>query len=157
VTDQLGLGTPRRIAGNRPRSCWIFTTAANIFWEWGRALKGEQQAAQWVEPHLHLLRHGKEKSVLREIAGLSLPKAEAGQTVKREQGYFEGHRGRMNYAEAARRGWPIGSGAVESACRQKQCRFKRPGQFWTAKGMRHLCALDEARRNGHWLELWHSN
>jgi hypothetical protein len=62
----------------------------------------------------------------------------------------------MNYQEIARRGWPIGSGAVESACRQKQCRFKRPGQFWTAEGLRHLCALDEARRNGHWNELWHS-
>ena len=63
----------------------------------------------------------------------------------------------MNYQEIARRGWPIGSGAVESACRAKQCRFKRPGQFWTPEGLRHLCALDEARRNGHWNELWAPN
>jgi hypothetical protein len=51
-------------------------------------------------------------------------------------------------------GWPIGSGTVESACRQRQCRFKRPGQFWTPKGMRHLSALTEARHNHHWDELW---
>ena len=62
--------------------------------------------------------------------------------------------GRLNYEEIARHGWPIGSGAVESACRAKQFRFKRPGQFWTPEGLRHLCALDEARRNGHWKELW---
>ena len=50
--------------------------------------------------------------------------------------------------------WPIGSGPVESACRQRQCRFKRSGQFWTPKGMRHLGALTEARHNHHWDELW---
>jgi hypothetical protein len=56
--------------------------------------------------------------------------------------------------EAARRGWPIGSGAVESGCRTRQCRRKRPGQFWTTAGLRHLDALAEARGNGHWDELW---
>jgi len=63
----------------------------------------------------------------------------------------------MNYQENAKRGWPIGSGAVESACRQKQCRFKRGGQFWTKESLRNLCALDEARRNRHWDELWSPN
>ena len=63
----------------------------------------------------------------------------------------------MNYQAVAQRGWPIGSGAVESACRQKQCRFKRPSQFWTTKGLRNLCALDEARRNHHWVDLWLKN
>jgi len=80
-----------------------------------------------------------------------------GKIIERERNYFATHAGRMHYQAAARRGWPIGSGAVESACRQKQCRFKRPGQFWTAKGLRHLCALDEARRNNHWDELWSRN
>jgi hypothetical protein len=73
------------------------------------------------------------------------------------KGYFTGQAGWMSYEEIARRGWPIGSGAVESACRAKQCRFKRPGQFWTPAGVRHLCALDEAPRNGHWNELWSPN
>ena len=78
----------------------------------------------------------------------------AGAVVKREQHYFATHAGRMNYRTIQRRGWPIGSGPVESACRQRQCRFKRPGQFGTAKGLRHLSALTEARHNHHWDELW---
>ncbi len=41
----------------------------------------------------------------------------------------------MHYQQVARRGWPIGSEAVESACRQKQTRFKRCGQFWTQTGL----------------------
>lgn len=58
------------------------------------------------------------------------------------------------YYQMAERGWPIGSGAVESACRQKQCRRKCPGQFWTRSGLRHLDAFEEARDNGRWDELW---
>lgn len=60
----------------------------------------------------------------------------------------------MNYRSIARRGWPIDSGAVESACRQKPYRFKRAGQFWMAKGLRRLSILDEARRNRHEDHLW---
>ena len=60
----------------------------------------------------------------------------------------------MNYQEIADRGWPIGSGPVESSCRQDQCRFKRPGQSWTQTGFRNLSALDQARRDNHWDELW---
>lgn len=133
-----------------------FYHGSQHLWQLGRALEGEEQAAAWVEPRLHQMRHGKEKKVLEEIARLKLPKGEEGKTVGGEQGYFARQADRMNYDEIARRGWPIGSGAVESACRQKQCRFKRPGQFWTPEGLRHLCALDETRRNGHWNALWHS-
>jgi hypothetical protein len=100
---------------------------------------------------------GQEDRVLREIAGLKAPGGEAGPVVQKEKNYFAGQRHRMNYKEIADRGWPIGSGAVESACRQSQCRFKRPGQFWTPLGLRHLSALAEARRNGHWDSLWTAN
>jgi hypothetical protein len=133
-----------------------FYHASQHLWEVGRALHGGDEAAtaQWVEPRRHRLRHGKEKQVLQEIAGLKTPSGEAGEILRREQNYFASHAGRMNYHQLHRRGWPIGSGPVESACRQKQCRFKRPGQFWTAKGMRHLGALTEARHNHHWDKLW---
>ena len=133
-----------------------FYHASQHLWELGRALHGPEEAAtaQWVEPRRHQLRHGKEKRVLQEIAGLRARPEEAGEIIRREQNYFASHAGRMNYQSLHRRGWPIGSGPVESACRQRQCRFKRPGQFWTPKGMRHLGALTEARHNHHWDELW---
>jgi hypothetical protein len=131
-----------------------FYHASQHVWELGRVLKGEEQAKAWVEPLLHQLRHGKEKKALKTIAALAVPRAEAGEVVRREQNYFAGQEHRMKYHEMAVRGWPIGSGAVESVCRQRQCRFKRPGQFWTARGLRHLCALDEARHNHHWEDLW---
>jgi len=133
-----------------------FYHASQHLWDVGRALHGDQEAAaaQWVEPRRHQLRYGREKQVLAELAGLKAPRGEAGKVVLREQNYFASHAGRMNYRTIHSRGWPIGSGAVESACRQKQCRFKRPGQFWTSEGMRHLSSLTEARHNHHWDELW---
>jgi hypothetical protein len=133
-----------------------FFHGSRHLWQVGRVLRGEAQPglAEWVEPRLHQLRHGREPAVLEEIARLKKRRGAAGKILAREQHYFAEHAGRMNYQAAARRGWPIGSGAVESACRQKQCRFKRAGQFWTRRGLRHLAALDEARRNHHWDQLW---
>ena len=136
-----------------------FYHASQHLWNLGRAVQGESQPAlsQWVEPLLHQLRHGQEQRVLGKIAHLGRRRGEPGKVIRREQNYFQNHSGHMNYQAIADQGWPIGSGAVESACRQKQCRFKRCGQFWTATGLRNLCALDEARRNHHWDELWASN
>ncbi len=136
-----------------------FYHGSEHLWDLGRALKGQREPAlsHWVQPLRHQLRHGKEKQVLRQIANLQKRRGQTGKVIRREQGYFQNHSGRMNYQAIANRGWPIGSGAVESACRQKQCRFKRCGQFWTRNGLRNLCALDEARRNHHWDELWTSN
>jgi hypothetical protein len=136
-----------------------FFHASQHLWEVGRAVAGEEASrlVPWVEKRLHQLRHGQEKKVLSELAGLKKKRGAAGKVLAGEQNYFANHASRMNYQSIGRRGWPIGSGAVESACRQKQCRFKRPGQFWTPKGLRNLIALDEARRNHHWDQLWASN
>jgi hypothetical protein len=133
-----------------------FYHASQHLWDLGRALHHDDEAAaaQWVEPRRHQLRQGREQQVLTQIAALKVPRGAAGEGVQREQNYFATHAGRVNYRTIQRRGWPIGSGPVESACRQRQCRFKRPGQFWTPKGMRHLSALTEARHNHHWDELW---
>ena len=92
--------------------------------------------------------------MLKKISRLLPPKGQRGEVVRKEQNYFAGQAHRMKYQETAARGWPIGSGAVESACRQRQCRFKRPGQFWTAKGLRPLATLMDAKQNHNWEELW---
>ena len=133
-----------------------FYHASQHLWALGEALHPKEAAAHrvWVESRLHRLRHGKEKAVLREIAALAHRRGEVGKVTRREQNHFATQSVRMNYETMAQRGWPIGGGAVESACRARQCRRKRPGQFWTRSGLRHLDALEEARDNGHWDALW---
>jgi hypothetical protein len=131
-----------------------FYHASEHVWSLGRALYGEDQAKEWVESRLHELRHGQEKKFLEELARLKVPRGERGETVKEQQNYFANQAERMPYQKIANRGWPIGSGAVESACSGHQGRFKRRGQFWTKQGLRNLAALMEARENNHWDELW---
>ena len=132
-----------------------FYHASQPVWALGEALSGQRETARpWVEARLHQLRHGQSAAALRAIARLPHRRGERGRVIRREQNYFAEHAQRMNHQTVARRGWPIGSGAVESACLQRQGRFKRSGQFWTPHGQHHLCALIEARQNGHWDPLW---
>jgi len=130
-----------------------FYHASQHGWNLWRTARGEKDLTPWMGQRLHWLRHGQEKKLLREVAGVKKRRGAAGKNIAREQSHFASQSFRMNYQEIARQGWPIGSGPVESACRQKQCRFKRPGQFWTPSGFRHLAALDEARHNKHWNQL----
>jgi hypothetical protein len=120
-------------------------------WGLGRAHNGmdETKAKPWVEERLHQLRHGQEQEVLKEIGALKVSRSLTGKTVQKEKNYFANQSGRMNHKEIADRGWPIGSGPVESTCRGDQCRFKRPGQFWTPSGLRCLSAGGEPSRVGH--------
>jgi hypothetical protein len=135
-----------------------FYHASEHVWSLGEACQREAPArSRWVETQLHQLRHGQEKRVLKRLAALPRQRGERGRNQRREQNYLAGHAHRLNYGAVAKRGWPIGSGAVESACRQKQVRFKNCGQFWSPEGLARLNALIEARDLHHWDELWSAN
>ena len=131
-----------------------FYHASEHVWELGRALYGEDQAKKWVESRLHELRHGEQEKFLAQIAALKGLRGQSAKTVQEQKNYFANQAERMNYQAIAELGWPIGSGAVESACSGQQNRFKRRGQFWTRAGFGNLAALKEARQNKHWDELW---
>ena len=53
-----------------------------------------------------------------------------------------------------KRGEPLGSGAIESTCRQLQCRMKRGGQFWSTAGDEALLCLETFWRNDRWELLF---
>lgn len=134
--------------------------AAQHLWAVAEQLYGEDREAgrRWVEPLLHMLKHGGEDKVLGRLKyrlkRCLSQKAAGGATLQRECQYFEGHRDRLRYDQVQAQGCPIGSGAMESTCAQLQTRFKRPGQFWTHPGHSRLMALELARRNDDWDELW---
>jgi len=116
---------------------------------------GTAEARAWVEPLLHQLRHGQEVRVLRTLEDLKKTVSRKHrEPVSREAAYFESHRDRLDYEAGALAGEPIGSGAMESTCRQYQCRFKRPGQFWSTAGDEALLALETFWRNGRWHLLF---
>lgn len=137
-----------------------FYHASDHLWAVAHALFGEEniEARTWVQPLLHQLAHGGEARVLRTLEDLQgvcrqLPE-ERCKVVQRETAYFESHRDRLHYQRLQAQGCPKGSGAMESTCSQFQNRFKRTGQFWTQPGETHLMALELARRNHDWDEIW---
>jgi len=165
-----GLGRAKSILVIADGAAWIWNVAADRWanavelldfyhasehvWMLGRALYGEEKARPWVEKRLHQLRHGQEEKFLDELANLEVPEGAAGETVLEQQNYFQKQSKRLCYKEIFKHGWPIGSGAVESACSGQQGRFKQRGQFWSEAGLRNLSALKQARENHHWDELW---
>ena len=65
--------------------------------------------------------------------------------------YMWTHRTRLNYREAQQRGYPIGSGRIESAVKQVlQQRCKQTGMRWKAKHLDQMLAARCAYLNDDW-------
>jgi hypothetical protein len=70
--------------------------------------------------------------------------------------YFEKHVETMDYPEYRAKGWPIGSGAVESACGQFGDRVKHARMRWTRKRADALHVVKAAILSGddRWQKRW---
>ena len=124
----------------------------------GRALFGENQEKlkAWLKPLVKQLKHQSSLKVIRQLEEVlaAMPSTAAVQAVAKEVEYFHEHQERMDYRAGRRAGEPIGSGPVEATCRQTQCRFKRPGQFWSQAGDEALMCLEMFWRNDRWHLLF---
>jgi len=127
--------------------------ASQHLWAVAQALHPEDEAAAraWIAPLLNKLKRGRATALLNDLRVLARRlRKKKRQAVEAEVSYLESHRARMDYAAARRAGEPQGSGAMESTCRQYQCRFKRPGQFWSCAGDEGLMCLETFWRNERW-------
>ncbi len=124
----------------------------------GRALFGEDKEKHraWLKPLIGQLKNQSAIKVIRQLEEVltQTPCGTAAQTVAKEVAYFHEHQARMDYRAGRRAGEPIGSGPVEATCRQTQCRFKRPGQFWSKQGDEALLCLEMFWRNDRWHHLF---
>jgi hypothetical protein len=168
-----GLGRANEVLIVADGAVWIWNLAGDRFpgarqrvdfyhvsqhlWAVAHTLHPQDEAAAraWVEPLLAKLKADASCAVITELeqlqARLEGARAEA---VRQEVHYLRSHRERMDYGTARQKGEPLGSGAMESTCRQYQCRFKRPGQFWSQTGDEALLCLETFRRNGRWELLF---
>lgn len=135
--------------------CLDFYHAAQHVWEFAAACWGEQdrRGRGWAAKEREVMKKGDVEGMIGRMERLGRRpalSAENRETMRRTVEYFRTNQVRMKYPEWRKRSWPIGSGAVESACRGLQCRFKRPGQSWSTQGFDRLSALRAARHNGTW-------
>jgi hypothetical protein len=92
----------------------------------------------------NLLRYGP-GPLLRALAAWQPPDVTAQEVKRREEGYFTRHQERMDYPTYLAAGFPIGSGAVEGACKHLVAdRFRGAGMRWNATTAEPLLQLRAA-------------
>lgn len=131
--------------------------AQEHLWDCARAIHGAEsllvpRAAKHLET---LLWNGKVKKVIATLADYARqlgqvaqedPPSHPRRVLHQNVGYFTKHQNHMNYPEYRRRGWPIGSGVVESGVKQFNKRVKGSDQFWNQSTLEPILAL-----RGLWL------
>lgn len=120
--------------------------------------EGSLQARQFVTERLRMLLQGKAG---RMIGGLKqmLAKQELSGPKKHslEQviGYLERNRKHMRYEICLAKGYPIGSGVIEGACRNLiNDRLELTGMSWTIQGAESVMRLRDVHINKDWDEFW---
>jgi hypothetical protein len=170
---QRGLGRAQRVLVIADGAVWIWNAVkdrysealqrldlfhANAYlWAVANQIHGANTAAarQWVKPLLKQVRRDKVAQVISTLEELkpSLSPAAAEVTATTID-YYCSNQKRMKYVAGQKRGEPVGSGAIESTCRQMQCRMKRCGQFWSTEGDEALLCLEIFWRNDYWELLF---
>jgi hypothetical protein len=159
-----GSGIEEWLQSNFPRVEAVildFYHAAEYLNDWAKAVHpGDEtasgaMAAQWC----HRLKHEGGAAVLADLRthDLSRHSAAARDEYPKVLGYFENQVHRMDYPTYRSKGWPIGSGSVESACKQVVGqRLKCAGMRWSEAGADAICHLRALFRSevGQWDAFW---
>lgn len=161
-----GLGRATKVVILADGASWIWNLASDRFpkavqrldlyhlrqhlWVVARELypNEERAAARWFARKKKQLSKGRATAVIADIQkALKEIVPQRQEQVGKELNYFKEHRHRMDYDQAIDNNEPLGSGAIESTCRQYQSRFKTAGQFWSRTGDEALLSLATFWRN----------
>ena len=115
-----------------------------------------------ITAHCHLAGGGKQvccEQISIHASGKNvadLPEGSAERVLWTHIQYIEKYRGHMDYPEYRKRGWPIGSGHVEAACKRIGNRMKGANKRWTPEGAESIAAVicDRASEDGRWASRW---
>jgi hypothetical protein len=138
-----------------------FYHAAEHLGELARSLHPGDEATrkEWIETWSHRLKHEGGEVVLEELRSLSMSGGESARKVHGEvTGYFANHVHRMDYPAYRAKGWSIGSGPIESACKTViGKRMKNGGMRWGGDGADEMCHLRALFSSGEdqWEAYWH--
>jgi hypothetical protein len=127
--------------------------------EAGKAVLGadSDRFKGWFEHCSHQLKNKPPQRTLAELS-LLLPKAQGNEqagVIDSARGYLERRLDMIDYPHFQRRGYPIGSGSVESAHKQiVQRRMKQAGMRWAPQHVNPILALRDLLSNGRWSESW---
>jgi hypothetical protein len=139
-----------------------FYHAAGHLGDWAKALHPqESEAGRVASEWCHRLKHEGGEAVLTALRrpDVSRRSAEVREAHRKLLGYFENQVHRMDYPTYRSKGWLIGSGPVEAACKQVvNQRLKGCGMRWSEPGADAVCHLRALFRSekGQWDACWSS-
>ena len=131
-------------------------------WKVANAVFGEKtpEGRKWVYDNLLLIMKGRVKWV---IGGLKHMIKEGEKTVSAAQSesitaaitYFNNHHKWMHYDDYLRKGYPIGSGVVESTCGHTvKDRMEGTGRRWSIDGAEAILLLRSVYTSSDWDAYW---
>lgn len=120
--------------------------------------EGSPEAARWVMHKLRLLCEGKVGYVIgdlrRKLAEGDFKKS-GRKALKKAIHYMHRNRLFMHYDEYLARGYPIGSGVAEGACRHVvRDRMECAGMRWSVDGAQAVLDMRAVEINGDWSSFW---
>ena len=133
-----------------------FIHVVEYLWKAANIYYGEKslQRITWVREHSLLLLQGKTDDVLKDLHELikhGKYQTAKHRMIKKVIKYLSNHKHMMNYKECLARGFPISTGAIESACGHfVQSRMERNGMRWSIKGAKNILNLRSVRKNKDW-------
>ena len=116
---------------------------------------GNQQ--WWAGEMLHDLKHQGPWRLLRSLGGWAAigGRGKVGKAAAATAGYFEARAELLDYPGLRAAGWPIGTGAVESANKLVvEERMKGPGMHWGEAHVNPMLVLRNAQCSGRWDQEW---
>lgn len=128
--------------------------AAHVFHK-----EGSEEAEGWVRSNLRLLLTGQVSCIVADLKaalerqGWSPSKRCA---LRKVVTYLENGKEYMKYDVYLAKGYPIGSGVIEGACRNLvKDRMELAGMRWTIDGAQAVLQMRSTDVNGLWEEFWH--
>jgi len=151
---------------------WIWNLAATHFYDskqvvdWYHASQhlaavaqtlhgeGTPEAKRWFEKWKTPLYQGRAEEIAQMLEAETRTRPSVAKTLQTEAGYFQTNHRRMRYMQMREAGWPIGSGMVESGCKQYKQRFAGPGMHWSRGGVERLLPIRTAIMSNRFDALW---
>ena len=116
--------------------------------------EGTPAAQRWLRDRETLRLQGHAGRLAQQLLKLARTHPDCAEALRREAGYFQDNHRRMQYLELREEGFLIGSGMVESACKQFRARLAGSGMHWSRSGLERLLPVREAIMSQRFDELW---
>lgn len=118
---------------------------------WG---EGSEKGKSWSQEQVKKLKAGQAKEVLKAVKGLRIREFGGAKVRQEAVNYLSARLEQMRYGEYKEAGLPIGSGAIESSCKQiVTSRCKQAGMRWSKAGVDAILALRCFVLNNRYEEL----